>query len=157
MSRSWTTRPRREHEAEDAYVWVDRQRFESARAAGAFIETNEFVGQLYGTPVPSPPAGRDVVLEIDINGAEQVRARHPEAVVVLVVPPSEEEELARLIGRGDDPAAARTRVELGRDEVRRGRSLADHVVVNDDLDRAVAEVAGMISVHRAGAAGVPGT
>jgi len=150
LSRSWTTRPRRPNEPEQAYVWVDRARFEDARSAGAFLETNEFLGQLYGTPVPAPPAGRDLVLEIDVNGAEQVRSRHPDAVVVLLVPPSESEQLARLSGRGEDPDAARARLELGRQEVARGRRLADHEVVNDDLERAVAEVAGIIARRRAG-------
>jgi len=138
-------------------VWVDRPRFEAAMAAGAFLETNEFLGHLYGTPVPAPPAGRDLVLEIDVNGAEQIRARHPDALVVMVVPPSEDEQLARLAGRGDDTGAARTRLELGREEVARGRALADHAVVNDDLDRAVGEVAGIIAARRTGATGTAGS
>lgn len=133
-------------------MWVDRDRFEAAAATGQFLETNDFLGHLYGTPLHDAPEGRDLVLEIDVNGAEQVRARHPGAVVILVVPPSEDEQRARLAGRGDDAAAAEARLALGRDEIARGRALADHVVVNDDLDRAVDEVAGIIADRRSRAA-----
>ena len=153
LSRSWTTRARRPGEREDAYVWVDRPAFEAHAAAGGFLETNEFLGRLYGTPRPDPPPGRDLVLEIDVNGAEQVRAAHPEAVVVLVVPPSEEVQAERLRGRGDTPEQVEARLALGREEIPRGRALADHVVVNDDLGRAVEEVAGIIAGHRARAQG----
>jgi guanylate kinase len=89
------------------------------------------------------------VLEIDVNGAEQVRAVHPDAVVIMVVPPSEEAQAERLRHRGDSPAQVEARLALGRDEVPRGRAVADHVVVNDDLDRAVEEVTGIIAGHRA--------
>lgn len=149
LSRSWTTRPRRPGESEDAYVWVDRAAFEAHRARGGFLETNEFLGNhLYGTPRPDPPPGRDLVLEIDVNGAEQVRAAHPEAVVIMIVPPSEEAQAERLRHRGDRPDQVEARLALGREEVPRGRAVADHVVVNDDLDGAVEEVARIIAGHR---------
>jgi guanylate kinase len=129
---------------------VDRATFEAHQARDGFLETNEFLGShFYGTPRPDPPPGRDLVLEIDVNGAEQVRAVHPEAVVIMVVPPSEEAQAERLRHRGDSPAQVEARLALGRDEVPRGRAVADHVVVNDDLDRAVEEVTGIIAGHRA--------
>ena len=71
---------------------------------------------------------------------------------MLVVPPSEEAQAERLRRRGDGPAQVEARVVLGREEIPRGRALADHVVVNDDLDGAVEEVAGIIAGHRAGGA-----
>lgn len=118
-------------------------------AAGRFFEYQPFLGHLYGTPVPDPPPGADVVLEIEVKGAAEVKAKAPEAVVVLIVPPSEEVLAERLRGRGESEETVAARLEVGRHEVEAGRRLADHVVTNDDLDRAVAEVAGIIDAHRA--------
>jgi guanylate kinase len=155
LSRSWTTRARRPTERPDAYVFVDRQTFEDAMQRGEFLETNEFAanGHLYGTPWPDPPeegpeGSPDVVLEIDLNGARQVKARYPDAVVILVEPPSREELERRLRGRGDDDEAVRQRLFLADAEVAEGRILADHVVVNDSLDRATDEVARILDAHR---------
>ena len=148
LSRSWTTRPRRDGEPVDAYTFVDRARFEAAVAEGRFLEWAEFLGNLYGTPLPDPPPGTDVVLEIDLQGAEQVRRRDPSAVIVLLVPPSVEVQAQRLRGRGDDEAAVTRRIAKGAEEMVVGRTLTPHVVVNDDLDTAVAEVAGILHAHR---------
>lgn len=150
LSRSWTTRPPRPGEDRDAYVFVDRATFDAEAARGGFLEHAEFLGQGYGTPVPDPPPGRDLLLEIDRQGAEQIRARHPDAVVVLLLPPSPEVQAERLRHRGDDEAAVARRVATGREEVAALRRLADHVVVNDDVDRAVAELLGILDVHRRG-------
>jgi guanylate kinase len=147
LSRSWTTRKRRPQEAEDAYVFVDRQRFEAQIAAGGFLEWAEFLGNLYGTPWPEPPAGRDVVLEIDLQGARQVRDRHPEAVLVLLVPPSRDVQEQRLRKRGDPDARVRERLAIARQEEDEGRLIADHVVVNDDVNRAVEALAGIVKRH----------
>jgi guanylate kinase len=89
-----------------------------------------------------------VVLEIDVQGARQVLDRCQDVVCVLVVPPSEDAQFRRLRGRGDSEARAGERVALGRDEVERGRTIAGHVVVNDDLTRAVDEVAAIIESER---------
>jgi guanylate kinase len=151
LSRSWTTRPRRPHERADAYVFVDREAFEEAMTQGAFLETNEFAGNghLYGTPWPEPPdEGSDVVLEIDLNGARHVKERYPDAVVILVEAPSQEELQRRLRGRGDDEEAIQRRLALADSEVAEGRLLADHEIVNDDLDRATDEVARILDAHR---------
>lgn len=153
LSRSWTTRARRPNEPEDAYVFVTPEEFEARVRAGGFYEWARFLDHLYGTPDEPPPAGTDLVVEIEVQGAEQVRAKEPGAVVVLLVAPSEEEQMARLRGRGESEEQVARRVEVGRVEVERGRRLADHVVVNDDLDRAVGEVAGIIAAHRDGATG----
>ena len=117
-------------------------------AAGGFLEWAEFLGHLYGTPLPDPPPGTDVVLEIDLQGAAQVRRRDPEAVVVLLVPPSVEAQAERLHGRGDDEEAVARRIAKGEEEMRVGRLLTPYVVVNDDLESAVTQVTGILDAHR---------
>jgi guanylate kinase len=88
-------------------------------------------------------------LEIDLQGAHQVRQRRPDATIVLVVAPSVEEQEARLVRRGDDEAHVGERLRLGRAEEREGRSLADHVVVNDEMERALGELQRIVETVRA--------
>jgi len=152
LSRSWTTRPRREGEHPEAYVFVDRAAFEAHAARGGFLEHAEFLGNLYGTPVPEAPDGRDVLLEIEIEGARQILQRHSDATVILLVPPSEEAQAERLRGRGDAEHHVVSRVEKGRAELEAGREIAHHEVVNDDLGQAVAEVLGIVDSLRRDAA-----
>lgn len=116
--------------------------------AGGFLEWADYLGNLYGTPVPDPPAGSDVLLEIDLQGAEQVLAGSPDAVVVLLLPPSEEVQRARLVARGDSEEHVRRRIEKGREEVERGRAIASHVVVNGELEQALKELAGIVAETR---------
>ncbi len=149
LSRSWTTRARRPGEREDAYVFADRAGFLLRAERGGFLEWAEFLGELYGTPWPDAPPGHEVLLEIDVQGARQVLSQRPDAVVILLVPPSYETLVRRMETRGDSEERARLRAEVGREEERLGRELASAVVVNDDLDRAVDEVAGIVEVSRA--------
>jgi guanylate kinase len=148
LSRSWTTRPRRPSETPDAYTFVDRDAFQERIDAGGFLEWAEFLGHLYGTPLPDVPPDQDVVLEIDLQGARQVKERHPDALVVLLVPPSPEVQRERLRHRGDDAAEVDRRIAKGAEEMRLGMELTPFVVVNDDVDRAVSEVAGILDLHR---------
>ena len=152
LSRSWTTRQPRPGERErDAYVFVDRPAFEAAVAQGGFFEWAEFLDYLMGTPIPDPPSGRDVLLEIDVQGAEQVLAQRPDATVILLLPPSPEVQAERLAARGDDEAHIRRRVELGRSEVVRGAEIAAHTVVNDDFAQALAELTAIVDRTRSAA------
>lgn len=148
LSRSWTTRHRRDGESETAYVFVDRDQFERRIAEGGFLEWTEFLGNLYGSPLPPLDGDCDVVLEIELHGAEQVKARHPEAILVFVAPPSREEQRRRLEARGDSPEHVVERLRKAEEEETRGRSEADVVVVNDNLERAVAEIQGIIGAAR---------
>jgi guanylate kinase len=150
VSRSWTTRPPRPGEPSDAYVFVDRPTFEARVAAGGFLEWTEFAGNgcLYGTPTLEASDGYDVVLEIELDGAAQVKDAYPDALVVLIVAPSIEEQEVRLRGRGDDDGSVTARLAVGIDEERVGRAFADAIVVNDDVTRAALEVAGILADAR---------
>lgn len=148
LSRSWTTRARRAGEAPDAYVFVDRAEFLAEVERGGFLEWANFLGNLYGTPIPHPPPGHDVVLEIDIQGAAQVLAAQPDAVVVLVVAPSRRVQEERLRARGEPDEVVERRVSMGEAEVRRGEAIAGRVVVNDDLVRATEELVGIVESYR---------
>ncbi len=149
LSRSWTTRAPREGEPSDAYHFTDRAAFEAKAASGGFLEWAEFLGNGYGTPWPDAPGGRDVLLEIDVQGAEQVVRREPDALLIFLVPPSTGELRRRLQGRGDPPERVSERVEVAGRERAVAESLDAVIVVNDDLDRAVAEVHRCIETARA--------
>lgn len=150
LSRSWSTRERRPGEREDAYVWVSRDEFEAHAAAGGFLEYAEFLGNLYGSPWPDGAEGRDVILEIDVQGAAQVLERVPECLFVLLEPPSAEVQAERLRGRGDPPEQAERRIAVAQAELAEGRRLGALCIINDDLDRTVAEVQALIAERREG-------
>ena len=145
LSVSATTRAPREGEQEGVnYVFLSREEFEARVAAGGFLEWAEFAGNLYGTPRQPLEAklaeGRPVLLEIELEGARQVRRSFPAGVQLLVKPPSFAELERRIRGRGTDAEAAidrrleRARVELA------AEAEFDAVLVNDDLELALAEL-----------------
>ncbi len=150
---SANSRPPRPGEVDGVdYHFVSREEFERLRDAGGFLEWFEVYGQLKGTPrAPVEQAlaeGRDVLLEIDVQGALAVRERFPEALLVFLQAPDAAEQEARLRGRDtDDPEQVARRLETARAE----ESLAgrfDAVVVNDDVDRAAGEVAAILTARR---------
>lgn len=148
LSRSWTTRPQRPGEPDDAYVFATAEEFQRRIDRDGFYEWAQFFEYRYGTPTPETPAGQDLVLEIDVQGAVSVRERDPEAVVVLVLPPSRAEQERRMRHRGDDDAHVAKRLAKSDAEEEIGHQLADLIVVNTDLQEAVAEVSLLINATR---------
>ena len=148
LSRSWTTRPQRTGEPPGAYRFVDRAGFEAAVSAGGFLEWVEFLDYLQGTPVPDPPEGRDVVLEIDVGGGRQVKKLVPEVLLVFVDAPSGDEQRARMARRGDSPATIEARFAKAASERAAAAELGYTMVVNDDLGRAVAAIEALITADR---------
>jgi len=140
---SATTRKPREGEVNGVdYHFLSPEDFERRVAAGEFVEHAEYAGNRYGTlksELKRPARG--IVLEIDVQGARQVRETLPEAVLIFIEPPSFEDLERRLSGRGSDlPAQIERRLEAAREELAAAREF-DHRVVNDDLDRALQELA----------------
>jgi len=148
LSKSWTTRERRDSENGDEYVFVSRERFDEAIAAGHFLEWAEFHGNLYGSPIPSPRPGQRVLLEIEIQGAVQVLERDPSATVILLEPPSMQELRARLESRGDEPSHVDRRLTSTPAEIEVGRTIAHHVVVNDDLNQTIDQILSILDQPR---------
>jgi len=147
---SYTTRAPRAEEADGVdYHFVSRAEFEALRDAGGFLEWFEVFGDLKGTPrdpvVERLATGVDVLLEIDVQGALKVKREFPDAVLVFVKPPSPEELARRLTERGtESPGELARRLAAAAAEEARAPEF-DAVVVNDDLERVVAEVAGILT------------
>lgn len=148
LSRSWTTRARRDGERHDAYHFVSRDEFEARIANAGFLEWTSFLGNYYGTPIPESVAGSDLVLEIEVDGARQVKLVHPDAVLVFLLPPSRLEQQRRLRGRGDAEDKVDERLRKAEEEEPVGIAMADHVVVNDDLELTLQELARIVHHER---------
>jgi guanylate kinase len=148
LSRSWTTRSQRPGEPDDAYVFTTREAFERRIAAGGFLEWTDFLGSYYGSPTPAAPENSDVVLEIEVDGAQQVRRRQPDALLIFVLPPSREEQERRLRERGDPPDKVAARLRKAEEEEPVGKAISDYVVVNDELGRTVDELVAIIEGER---------
>jgi len=146
---SVTTRPPRPGEVDGRdYRFVEPATFDEMVEDGVFLEWAEGFGHRYGTlagPIADAAlAGHDVLLEIDVQGAARVRDRVPEAVLVFLAPPSEEELARRLRSRGtDDERWVERRLAAARGEMDQ-TSWFDHVLVNDDVERAADLVAAII-------------
>ena len=148
LSTSWTTRPQRPGEPESAYRFVEKDVFTSAIHDEGFLEWTSFAGHFYGTPWPDPPAGQDILLEIDVEGAKQVRARLPEALLLFLDAPSEGDQSQRLRTRGDSEDQVRKRVALGPEERSTALALGAITVVNEDIDSTLDAITSIIKESR---------
>jgi guanylate kinase len=155
FSISATTRPMRPGEVDGRdYVFVDKERFRQLNENGEFIEWAEVHDNLYGTlREPLEQALRDglvYLVEIDVQGGAQLKALELPGVYVFIAPPTLEVLEKRLIGRGTDaPDVIERRLRKAREELL-AQDKYDHVVVNDDLERAVDEVRRLVSLGDGG-------
>jgi guanylate kinase len=154
LSVSVTTRPKRSSEVDGIhYRFIDRREFEHMKADGDLLEWAEVHGNGYGTPRKPVERvladGRDMLLDVDWQGARQMRERLGDDVVsIFVLPPSMRELRARLERRNEDSAASiGARLEAARQEIERWRNY-QYVIVNDDLQRAFEDIRAIVTAER---------
>ncbi|HTO91889.1 MAG TPA: guanylate kinase [Candidatus Sulfotelmatobacter sp.] len=151
---SSTTRPRRSTESDGVqYEFVTRDEFEHRRRAGYFLESAEVHGHCYGTPArfvdDGIASGRIVVLDVDVQGGASVRRVRPDAVSIFIYPPSIDALRRRLLKRATDAAeVVERRLKDAPGELAEYRHY-DYLVMNDDLEQAVARLVGIVDAERA--------
>lgn len=150
LSVSATTRPPRPGEVDGTnYLFVSEAEFHEMIDNDGLLEWANYNEHLYGTPrdaaLGAVASGTDVIAEIEVQGAAQIRAAYPEAVLVFIAPPSIDSLRQRLEGRGDTtPEDIERRMDIARQEMELAPELFDHIVVNDDVARASAELASIL-------------
>ena len=153
FSISSITRAMRPGEREgEKYNFISREHFEEMIKNDLLLEHNVFVGNYYGTPrIPVEKAvseGMDIIIEVDVNGAAQIRKKLPEAVTVFIMPPSFEELKRRLVGRGTEAEELiEKRLRSALDEIRRAEEY-DYIIVNDDAAAASQSLMSVIKACR---------
>ena len=153
FSISSITRAMRPDEREgEKYNFISREHFEEMIKNDLLLEHNVFVGNYYGTPrIPVEKAvseGRDIIIEVDVNGAAQIRKKLPETVTVFIMPPSFEELKRRLVGRGtESEELIEKRLRSALDEIRRAEEY-DYIIVNDDAAAASQSLMSVIKACR---------
>ncbi|MCD6320319.1 MAG: guanylate kinase [Candidatus Desulfofervidaceae bacterium] len=156
FSISYTTRPPRPGEKDGVdYFFVSRRHFEQMISQGEMLEWAEVYGNYYGTSVrflrEKINAGKDILLDIDVQGARQVRRLFPQAVLIFIIPPSWEELEKRLKKRATDaPEEVKRRLTAAREEIKAAREF-DYIVINESLDQALQELKGIILATKANA------
>lgn len=154
FSISMTTRAKREGEEEGVnYYYVTKERFQEAIDNGELLEHAEFVGNCYGTPLKEVERlrneGKNVLLEIEVQGAQQVMAKAKDALTIFIVPPSMEELEKRIRGRGTESNdVIESRLAKAKGELAL-KNKYEYVVCNDDVDRAAGEITNIIKEHMA--------
>ena len=157
FSISYTTRPKRRNEAHAVdYLFVDKSEFERLRSEGALLESAEVFDNFYGTSREQVEkhlaAGHNVILEIDWQGARQVREAMPDCITVFILPPSREELERRLRSRGTDTEAViERRLRDALSDMSHWDEF-DYVIFNDDLDQAVADLEAVLAGRGQGSA-----
>ena len=148
---SVTTREKSDIETEgNHYYFISKQEFENRIANNGFLEYAEVFGNYYGTPKDKTEQmleeGKNVILEIDVQGGIQAKERYPETVMIFILPPDEEALANRIAarGRGEYKATLKKRLEAAAAEIAIGKEKYDHLVVNDRLEKAVKEVINII-------------
>ncbi len=145
LSTSATTRPARPGERSGVdYHFIREAEFLGMRDRGEFLESAEVYGNYYGTPRRPVEAalavGKDVLCELDIQGAQAIKRAEPHAILIFIEPPSLDDLKVRLRGRGtEDHDTVAQRLRAAYDEVK-VKGIYDHIVVNDEVERAVEEV-----------------
>ena len=151
---SMTTRKPREGEIDGQdYFFVSREEFEKRIKENGFLEYAEFVGEYYGTPMDyiekQMELGKEVIVEVEVQGALQVKERIPEAVFVFIVPPSKKDLIERLENRGTD---SKEKIKKRIEKAEREYSLAykyDYIVVNDEVNNAADRIYAIIRAEHA--------
>ncbi|MBS4177177.1 guanylate kinase [Lederbergia citrea] len=149
---SMTTRKPREGERDGVdYFFKSKEEFEQLIKEGKLLEYAEYVGNYYGTPVDyvkeTLESGRDVFLEIEVQGAKQVREKIPEGLFIFLMPPSLDELESRIVGRGTESVdLIHNRMEAARKEIEL-MSLYDYVVENDNVDFAVDRINAIVQAE----------
>lgn len=152
LSVSMTTRaPRGAEKHGESYYFVSDQQFQQTIAEGGFLEYAQIYGHCYGTPkkpvMDHLAAGKDMILEIEMQGAFQVKKVYPEGILIFILPPSLEELRRRLIARGTDSEdAIRIRQQATINEIGLIHDY-DYYVVNDDLEKAVDAVRSIVNAE----------
>ena len=154
LSISATTRSPRQVEVDGReYFFVSKERFQQMIEEGSLVEYAQYVNHYYGTPkeyvMRQMAQGKDVILEIEIQGALKVKKRFPEALLLFVTPPSAEELCRRLVGRGTETIEViNARLRRAAEEAS-GMEAYDYLLINDDIDRCVEEMHSLIQLqHR---------
>lgn len=147
---SMTTRPMRPGEVEGVdYYFRTREEFEALIASGDMLEYAEYVGNYYGTPLPyvekTLQEGKDVFLEIEVQGARQVKEKVPDGVFIFLMPPDLHELKNRIVNRGTDAMEIiEERMKVAREEIEM-MALYDYAVVNDEVPKAVTRIKNIIA------------
>lgn len=149
LSRSWTTRDPRPGESPDNYHFKTADEFQRHIDSGGFLEWANFLDYMQGSPIPDPPAGMDVVFEIDVQGAKMVKGLYPASLLIFLDTPNREVQRQRMVGRGDTPERIEQRLQKAEEELARSKELDFVHLINDELERTVDEVLALIAGHRA--------
>jgi len=154
LSVSVTTRPKAESEVDGGDYWfISKEQFGERLNRGLLLEHAEVFGNFYGTPRDKVDealeGGKTVILEIDVQGAKQVKGIHPDAVMIFILPPSQKDLAERMNHRGREGLeAVEERLDGASAEIAAAWQYYQHMVINDDLEQAVSEIVQIIQGQR---------